>query len=91
MGVDMASQRELIAARMSVPEICSYIDADSLGYLSLEGLIKAAGLPRESFCTACFTGQYPLPVQLEMDKLALENLIPRPVHPDRTASSSAQE
>jgi amidophosphoribosyltransferase len=78
LGVDMASQRELIAARMSVPEVCRYIDADSLGYLSLEGLIKAAGLPRESFCMACFTGQYPLPVQLEMDKLALENLILQP-------------
>jgi amidophosphoribosyltransferase len=91
MGVDMASQRELIAARMSVPEICSYINADSLGYLSLEGLIKAAGLPRESFCTACFTGQYPLPVQLEMDKLALENLILQPTSPDRIASASTHQ
>jgi len=37
-------------------------------------LIKATGLPREVFCTACFTGEYPLPVQLEMDKLSLENM-----------------
>ncbi len=74
MGVDMASQRELIAAHKSIPEICAYIGADSLGYLSLEGLIKATGLPREVFCTACFTGEYPLPVQLEMDKLSLENM-----------------
>lgn len=74
MGVDMASQHELIAARKSIPEICAYIGADSLGYLSLDGLIKATGLPREVFCTACFTGEYPLPVQLEMDKLSLENM-----------------
>jgi amidophosphoribosyltransferase len=74
MGVDMASQRELIAAHKSIPEICAYIGADSLGYLSLDGLIKATGLPREVFCTACFTGEYPLPVQLEMDKLSLENM-----------------
>jgi amidophosphoribosyltransferase len=74
MGVDMATQRELIAARKSVPAIRDYIGADSLGYLSLEGLIQAVGLPKDSFCLACFTGNYPMPVQLEMDKLALENL-----------------
>jgi amidophosphoribosyltransferase len=79
MGVDMATQRELIAARKSIPEIRDYIGADSLGYLSLEGLIKAVDLPKESFCLACFTGDYPMPVQLEMDKLALENLQTKPV------------
>jgi amidophosphoribosyltransferase len=79
MGVDMATQRELIAARKSVPEIRDYIGADSLGYLSLDGLTRAVGLPKNSFCLACFTGNYPLPVQLEMDKLALENLQTKPV------------
>jgi len=74
-GVDMATRRELIAAQKSVPEICEFIGADSLGYLSIEGLIKAVGLPRENFCLACFTGDYPIPVQLEMDKLALETLV----------------
>ncbi len=73
-GVDMATQRELIAAQKSVPEICNFIGADSLGYLSLEGLIKAVALPRDIFCLACFTGDYPIPVQLEMDKLALETM-----------------
>jgi len=73
-GVDMATRRELIAANKTVPEICEYIDADSLGYLSVEGLVKAVGLPRENFCLACFTGDYPIPVQLEMDKLGIENL-----------------
>ncbi len=71
-GVDMATRRELIAAQKSVPEICKYVGADSLGYLSLDGLIKAVGLPKDNFCLACFTGDYPIPVQLEMDKLALE-------------------
>jgi len=73
-GVDMATKQELIAAQKSVPEICKFIGADSLGYLSVEGLIKAVGLPREKFCLACFTGEYPIPVQLEMDKLALETM-----------------
>ena len=73
-GVDMATRRELIAAQKSIPEICDFIGADSLGYLSIEGLIKAVALPRDIFCLACFTGDYPLPVQLEMDKLELENM-----------------
>lgn len=72
-GVDMATRRELIASYKSVEEIRQFIGADSLGYLSLEGLIKSIDLPKETFCTACFTGDYPIPVQLEMDKFALEN------------------
>jgi amidophosphoribosyltransferase len=68
----MATRGELIAAQKSVPEICEFIGADSLGYLSIEGLIKAVALPKDIFCLACFTGDYPVPVQLEMDKLALE-------------------
>jgi len=71
-GVDMATRRELIAAQKSIPEICEFIGADSLGFLSLEGLIKAVALPKDNFCLACFTGDYPIPIQLEMDKLALE-------------------
>jgi amidophosphoribosyltransferase len=73
-GVDTAQRWQLIAARMTVPEIREYVDADSLGYLSLDGLIKAVGLPKDTFCLACFTGVYPIPVQIEMDKLALEAL-----------------
>ena len=73
-GVDMATRWELIAARKTVPEIRKHLGADSLGYLSLDGLIKAVDLPRDIFCLACFTGAYPIPVQIEMDKLALEVL-----------------
>jgi len=72
-GVDMATRRELIAARKTVPEVRDFIGADSLGHLSIGGLIKAVALPKDIFCLACFTGDYPIPVQLEMDKLALEN------------------
>ena len=73
-GVDMATRWELIAAQKSIPQIRDTIGADSLGYLSVEGLIEAVGLPKDIFCLACFTGDYPIPVQLEMDKLALEAL-----------------
>jgi amidophosphoribosyltransferase len=71
-GVDMATRAELIAAHKTVPEVRDFIGADSLGYLSIDGLIKAVALPKDIFCLACFTGDYPIPVQLEMDKLALE-------------------
>jgi amidophosphoribosyltransferase len=73
-GVDMATRWELIAAKKSIPEIREFINADSLGYLSLEGLVWAVDLPKEDLCLACLTGDYPIPVQLEMDKLALEAL-----------------
>ena len=72
-GVDLATRAELLAANNSVEEIRQLIGADSLGYLSLPGLIKAVGMPRNEVCTACFSGDYPIPVQLEMDKLALES------------------
>ena len=71
-GVDMATRWELIAAQKTIPEIRDAIGADSLGYISIDGLIEAVDLPKEIFCLACFTGEYPTPVQLEMDKLALE-------------------
>ena len=73
-GVDMATRWELIAAQKTVPEVRDFIGADSLGYLSIDGLIKAVALPKDIFCLACFTGDYPIPVQLEMDKLALETM-----------------
>jgi amidophosphoribosyltransferase len=58
-GVDTPDKAELIGARMSVPEVCSFIEADSLGYLSLEGMLEASGLPAETSCVACWTGNYP--------------------------------
>ena len=74
LGVDLARREELIAARMTVEEIGRHIGVDSIGYLSLEGLLRAIDAPGAGFCTGCLTGNYPVPVQLEMDmeKLALE-------------------
>jgi len=73
LGVDMATRRELIAANNSIDQIRQFIDADSLGYLSVKGLLKVVGGTKGGFCDACFTGNYPIPVQLEMDKLILEH------------------
>ena len=71
-GVDLATRGELLAAQNTVEEIRQLIGADTLGFLSIEGLVEAVGLPNNEVCTACFTGKYPIPVQLEMDKLAME-------------------
>jgi len=63
-GVDTPTQEELIAAQKSVAEICEFIGADSLGYLSLKGLLEACGDPTDKrFCTACYTGLYPTPLK----------------------------
>ena len=69
MGVDMASRDELIAANRTIEEIREMTDADSLGYLSIQGLLKVVGGSQGGFCDACFTGNYPVPVQLELTKL----------------------
>jgi amidophosphoribosyltransferase len=61
MGVDMATYPELIAHRMSEDEIGQHIDVDSLKYLTYEGLLRATGRDPQSFCGACFTGNYPIP------------------------------
>jgi amidophosphoribosyltransferase len=59
-GVDTPRRSELIAATHSQEEIRRYIGADSLGYLSLEGLLSAVGPARSSYCTSCYTGSYPV-------------------------------
>ncbi len=72
LGVDMATERELIATRKSVEEIREHVGADSLGYISLDGLLESVGRDRNTLCTACFTGDYPVPIQMGLDKFALE-------------------
>lgn len=72
MGVDMASRAELIAANKTIPQIRETTGADSLGYLSVTGLLQVVGGSHGGFCSACFTGKYPVPVQLELGKFSLE-------------------
>jgi amidophosphoribosyltransferase len=64
-GVDMGTYDELIAHELGVDEICSHIGADSLGFLSVERMMKSLGRD-DGYCNACFTGSYPVPVQLCM-------------------------
>ncbi|HLI01530.1 MAG TPA: amidophosphoribosyltransferase [Acidimicrobiales bacterium] len=63
-GLDTGTRSQLIAASLEVGEICDYVGADSLSYLSLEALKEATGAPGAGFCDACLTGHYPVPVEL---------------------------
>lgn len=68
MGVDMASQGELIAANQSVDEICEHIGANSLAYLSIDGMMKALKA-KDGYCNACFTGDYPFATPIPLIEL----------------------
>ena len=73
-GIDTSGQGELIAARMSVEEVRAHLGADSLEHLNMPNLVKAVGLPKNNFCTACFDAQYPIaiPKDIKLSKSLLE-------------------
>jgi amidophosphoribosyltransferase len=72
-GIDTPTRGELIAANCSEDEIRKYLEVDSLGYLSVEGMLESTGLPPDDFCVACFRGDYPVAFSTEPGKLALEH------------------
>jgi amidophosphoribosyltransferase len=71
-GIDTGDRNELIARNMSVDEIREYLDVDSLAYLELDRLLDATGVAEAGFCDACFTGDYPVDVPVEVGKHVLE-------------------
>lgn len=74
-GIDIDSKENLIACQMSIEEIAKEIGADSLGYLSIEGVKNIAENAKCNFCTGCFTGEYPIRVPKEMPKDRFERKI----------------
>jgi amidophosphoribosyltransferase len=77
-GIDTPNRRELIASSHTVEQIRKYLNVDSLGYLSMEGLRACVERP-DDHCYACFSGDYAVRFGAEMDKLALERGTARPV------------
>lgn len=71
-GIDFPTREELIGANKTVEEIRDFIGLDSLKYLSLEGMLKAMPLPKDNFCTACFSGKYPVEPPEDLNKNVLE-------------------
>ena len=71
-GIDFPDPEKLIANQMTMEQICSYLNVDSLGYLDVDGMVRATGRDVNEFCLACFTGDYPLPVDPALDKYIME-------------------
>jgi amidophosphoribosyltransferase len=71
-GIDFPTKKELVASKHDITWIRDFIGADSLEYLSLEGMLNSMPLPQENFCTACFTGKYPINHACRLSKNILE-------------------
>ncbi len=72
-GIDMSTRAELVASDLAVEEVRQYVGADSLAYLSMEGMIAATGSAKEAFCRACFDGEYPVEIPERAGKFLLEH------------------
>jgi amidophosphoribosyltransferase len=88
-GLDTGHRSDLLAADMEIGEIAQYLGVDSLAYLDLDHLVDATSSPRESFCTACFTGIYPVPVP-EYDTKHVLEMEERTIHIPGTVSGGAE-
>jgi amidophosphoribosyltransferase len=75
-GIDFPDRNELIGARLDVDEVRSHIGADSLAHLSLKGMLQATEAPEDSFCAACFSSRYPVPIPDA--ELRTKNVLERP-------------
>ena len=73
-GIDFPTKKELIASNKSIEHIKDFMNLDSLAYLSKEGMLKAMFLPENEFCTACFTGEYPVKPAKKFSKDTLDRL-----------------
>lgn len=88
-GIDMPDQDELIGSQLEVSQIREHIDADSLAYLSLEGMLGATDIPVDAFCTACFSSRYP--VQIPAEELRNKHVLEPPGSDQRDATEWGQE
>ena len=71
-GIDFPDRSKLMASNYTLDEIRKYLNADSLGYLSQDGMVKATGLAKNSFCMACYDGDYPVPYDPTLEKNIME-------------------
>jgi amidophosphoribosyltransferase len=76
-GIDFPDPEKLLANQCTLDEIRNYLGADSIGYLDLKGMINATGRPADTFCTACFSGEYPVPYDAAFNKLIMEKRLGR--------------
>ncbi|MHC4457373.1 MAG: amidophosphoribosyltransferase [Planctomycetota bacterium] len=72
-GIDFPTKEELLANNRNLEEIKEFLEVDSVGYMSLEGLLSCAYMPAENYCTACWSGKYRIPVDVTVNKFSLEH------------------
>jgi amidophosphoribosyltransferase len=80
-GIDIPDRDQLVAAQHTVPEIAEFLNVDSLEYLSLDNLVSAIDAPGAGFCTACLTGDYPVPVPVRLAAPGTDPAQPAPSEP----------
>lgn len=92
-GIDFPDPANLLANQCSMEQIREYLGADSIGYLDVDGMVRATEQPMNQFCLACFNGEYPVPVDPNLDKFIMERrrtrsnqLVDSNTHPDLFAN-----
>ena len=71
-GIDFPTSEELLANKRDLDQIRDFLEVDTVGYISLEGMLGCAALPDDHFCTACWSGKYRIPVQIALNKFTME-------------------
>jgi amidophosphoribosyltransferase len=71
-GIDFPTKEELLANNRDLDQIRDFLGVDSIGYMSIEGLLSCAILPADHYCTACWTGQYRIPIDIAVNKFVME-------------------
>ena len=71
-GIDFPTKEELLANNRDLGQIAEFLEVDSVGYVSLEGLLECAKLPNDHYCTACWSGKYRIPIDVAVNKFSME-------------------
>ncbi len=72
-GVDFPTKEELLANNRDLEQIREFLEVDSIGYMSLDGLLQCAALPADHYCVACWDGKYRIPIDVAVSKFAMEH------------------
>jgi amidophosphoribosyltransferase len=71
-GIDFPTKGELLANNRNLEQIAEFLEVDSVGYISLEGMLSCAALPEDHYCTACWSGKYRIPIDVAVNKFTME-------------------
>jgi len=72
-GIDFPTKEELLANNRDFEQIKEFLEVDSVGYMSMEGLLSCTNLPADHYCTACWNGEYRIPIDIPVNKFSMEH------------------